>query len=250
MKNKSISVLLALFLILGCFTGCTVEFPDDLADDVYASMTSSEGALDSSMQESSPEESSSTDTSQSDSSSAKSAASAKSSKAASSKGKYQTDPIPSGKPQPVEPENAKPDTSKTLYATLSIRCDTILNNMDMFNPDKLSVLPPDGTILSTKRVAFSPGDSVFDLLQRETKKRRIHMEFSMSPIFNSAYIEGIHNLYEFDCGEGSGWMYKVNNWFPNYGASRYQLKDGDVIEWIYTCALGKDIGGGFDDQKQ
>lgn len=69
------------------------------------------------------------------------------------------------------------------------------------------------------------------------------MEFSNTPMYNSAYIEGINNLYEFDCGELSGWAYKVNQWFPNYGASRYLLKDGDVIEWLYTCDLGTDIGG-------
>jgi hypothetical protein len=40
-------------------------------------------------------------------------------------------------------------------------------------------------------------------------------------------------------------MYKVNGWFPNYGCSRYGLKDGDVICWVYTCDLGKDIGGGY-----
>lgn len=38
-------------------------------------------------------------------------------------------------------------------------------------------------------------------------------------------------------------MYKVNGWFPNYGASRYQLKAGDVVEWVYTCNLGRDVGG-------
>ena len=50
------------------------------------------------------------------------------------------------------------------------------------------------------------------------------------------YIEGINNLYEFDCGEQSGWMYSVNGWFPNYGCSRYQLKDGDVVggHWNQT----------------
>ena len=69
------------------------------------------------------------------------------------------------------------------------------------------------------------------------------MEFENTPMYNSAYIEGIHNLYEFDCGELSGWMYKVNDWFPNYGCSRYQLQDGDVICWEYTCDLGVDVGG-------
>jgi hypothetical protein len=37
-------------------------------------------------------------------------------------------------------------------------------------------------------------------------------------------------------------MYKVNDWYPNYGCSRYPLKDGDVIEWNYTCNLGRDLG--------
>ena len=45
------------------------------------------------------------------------------------------------------------------------------------------------------------------------------MEFENTPMYNSAYIEGIHNLYELDCGERSGWMYKVNDWFPNYGCA-------------------------------
>ncbi len=61
--------------------------------------------------------------------------------------------------------------------------------------------------------------------------------------YNSVYVEGIHNLYEFDTGELSGWMYNVNGWYPNYGASRYQLKDGDVVNWRYTCDLGRDVGG-------
>ncbi len=26
------------------------------------------------------------------------------------------------------------------------------------------------------------------------------------------------------------------------------VKDGDVIEWLYTCDLGRDIGGNYGDQ--
>ena len=47
--------------------------------------------------------------------------------------------------------------------------------------------------------------------------------------------KGSISLYEFDCGSQSGWMYKVNGWFPNYGCSSYKLKDGDAIVWSYTC---------------
>jgi hypothetical protein len=37
-------------------------------------------------------------------------------------------------------------------------------------------------------------------------------------------------------------MYNVNDWFPNYGCSRYALQDGDVVRWVYTCDLGADVG--------
>jgi hypothetical protein len=83
---------------------------------------------------------------------------------------------------------------------------------------------------------------VFNVLQRTLKQEGIHMEFVHTPIYKNVYIEGINNLYEFDAGELSGWTFKVNGWFPNYGSSRYQVKPGDVIEWVYTCNLGRDIG--------
>ena len=77
------------------------------------------------------------------------------------------------------------------------------------------------------------------------KKNGIHMAFSFNPVFNSRYIEGINNLYEFNCGSGSGWMYRVNGVFPNYGCSQYQVEDGDTIEWLYTCDLGVDLGRNY-----
>jgi len=158
------------------------------------------------------------------------------------KDKYQTDPVPSGKPQPVEWQDVKVEKDKKLTATLSVVCTTILDHMDKFNKDKREVLPADGVIYQSRKVTFYEGESVFDVLLREMKNSKIHMEFSMTPMYNSNYIEGINNIYEFDCGELSGWMYKVNGWYPNYGSSRYKLKDGDVIEWVYTCDLGRDIG--------
>lgn len=158
------------------------------------------------------------------------------------KDKYQTAPVPEGRPLPVEPQDAV--FSDTAYTcTLSVRCDTILNNMDWLNPEKVELVPEDGVIFPAAEVTFYEGENVFNVLQRELKKAKIHMEFTDTPMYNSAYIEGINNLYEFDCGERSGWMYSVNGWFPNYGCSRYQLQDGDVVEWVYTCELGADVDG-------
>lgn len=158
--------------------------------------------------------------------------------------KYLTEPVPEGKPLPIEPENAI-ITEKEYTCTLSVRCDTVLNNMSWLDEETVSIIPLDGIIFEETTVTFYEGESVFDVFLREMKKNKIHMEFTSVPMYNSAYIEGIGNLYEFDCGELSGWMYKVNGWFPNYGCSRYQLKDGDRIEWVYTCDLGRDVGGEY-----
>ena len=87
---------------------------------------------------------------------------------------------------------------------------------------------------------------MFDILLRVCKDNNIHTEYSWTPIYNSSYIEGIGNIYEFDCGELSGWMYKVNDWYPNYGSSRYVVKNNDVIEWNYTLNSGRDLGREYD----
>ena len=158
------------------------------------------------------------------------------------KDKYETDPVPEGKPLPVEPENQEINNKKTYTCTFSIECSTILNNLKDLDPDKRELVPSNGVILAPTKVTFYEGESVFDVLQRVCKENGIHMESSWTPVYNSAYIEGIHNLYEFDCGELSGWMYRVTGWYPNYGCSRYQLVDGEVVEWRYTCDLGNDVG--------
>ena len=158
------------------------------------------------------------------------------------KDQYLTDPVPEGKPLPVEPENQDVDSANAMTCVFSIECTTILNNLSKLDPDKLELVPSDGVIMAPEKVVFYQGESVFDVLQRVCREKGIHMEAEWTPMYNSAYVQGIHNLYEFDCGDLSGWMYQVNGWYPNYGCSRYQLSDGEVVRWRYTCDLGKDIG--------
>lgn len=158
--------------------------------------------------------------------------------------KYKTDPIPEGKPQPVEPQEQE-IVDNTLKCTFSISCATVLNNMDKLHKSKKEIIPDDGWILKPVTVTFNEGESVFDVLKQVCKDNKIQLEFSFTPIYNSAYIEGINNLYEFDCGSISGWTYKVNDWFPNYGCSRYEVKNGDVIELLFTCNNGADVGKNY-----
>ena len=162
----------------------------------------------------------------------------------------QPEPEPAPKPEPTpEPEPAPepqplPEPPKSPTCTIEIRCDTILNNMENLTPGKEPFVPSSGTILSTRTVTFNEGETVFDVLTRVCSENGLQIEYSWTPMYGSYYIEGINNLYEFDCGPQSGWMYKVDGWFPNYGCSSYYLEDGDVIVWCYTCnGLGADVGG-------
>ena len=46
------------------------------------------------------------------------------------KDQYMTEPVPEGKPAPVEPQDAAVDTNMSYTCTFSISCETILDNMD------------------------------------------------------------------------------------------------------------------------
>ncbi len=121
-------------------------------------------------------------------------------------------------------------TDAKPVCTLSITCKAAIGKLG----DKADIIPADGIIFPEQKVTFSEGDSVFDVLVRELKNNNIHIEYENAPIYGSVYIEGIANLYEFDCGGGSGWVYLVNGQSPGYGCSQYKLSAGDKIEWIYV----------------
>lgn len=129
--------------------------------------------------------------------------------------------------------------SKTVF--LCIRCDTALHNWELL-PQRLrseEYVPADGAILPKTEYVLREGDTVFDILERAVRCNRLQMEYRSVP---AVYIQSINHLYEFDCGPLSGWIYKVNGEFPAGDCSSYALGDKDVVEWVYTCDLGRDVG--------
>ncbi len=150
------------------------------------------------------------------------------------------------KPHTTEPE--------TYSCTISINCTKILDNSDNLRNGKEQFVPSDGMILNAVTVECLQGETVFDILKKACKSCNcsdncqycqsmgIQLEYEFTPGYDNYYIEGIHQIYEKDCGPKSGWMFKVNGVFPNLGCSQYQVNDGDVIEWVYTCDLGEDVG--------
>jgi len=141
----------------------------------------------------------------------------------------------------TETENPKiSDISGLTTCTLSVTCKSVLNNMDLLPEEKRDIMPSDGIIYYKENIIFEYGETVFDILNREMKNNQIHFEFNEMPMYNSAYIEGIGNLYEFDCGEYSGWLYRVNGIKPTYGCSQYIPQSGDKIEFYFTCDFMKE----------
>ena len=159
-------------------------------------------------------------------------------------------PKPSNNEKP-KPGNSstkpKPENNQTIISpkpnnktvTIAISCKTAINNGLNKKPG-FSHLPSNGIILQNMKVEFNEGDTVFDILVKVTRKKGIHMEYRGSG--SNTYIEGINNLYEFDGGSNSGWMYSVNGVYPNYGVGAYKVKSSDVIKFNYTCNLGADLG--------
>ena len=133
-----------------------------------------------------------------------------------------------------------------LTCTLEIRCDTLLGNLAKMQDGKAALVPEDGVMLEATEVEFTAGESVFDVFRKVLRQEKIHFEYVDASAYDSVYIEGIGNIYEFDCGPQSGWMFSVNGIYPGLGCSAYTLADGDVILFNYTCDLGADLGADYE----
>ena len=133
-----------------------------------------------------------------------------------------------------------------LTCTLEVRCDTLLGKLDQMTPEKAALVPENGILLETVEIEFSGGESVFDVFRKVLREEKIHFEYVDASAYDSVYIEGIGNIYEFDCGPQSGWMFSVNGIYPGLGCSAYTLADRDVIVFNYTCDLGADLGADYE----
>ena len=143
---------------------------------------------------------------------------------------------------------AKPNaaqTTKTVHCTISISCNAVIGNKQL-NPAKADFIPSDGRILVQTETECAAGETVYDVLRcaceshacsdncRFCQNGGIQMEAAYTPAYGTYYVEGIHNLYEKDCGGRSGWLYTVNGETASKGCSETIVQDGDVIEWVYT----------------
>lgn len=125
------------------------------------------------------------------------------------------------------------------FITMSIDCSQVLENMDMLEEGLEKYIPENGKILEETRYPISENETVYDVLLRAVKENEIQLEVQgiNDNSFDSVYVEGINYIYEFSCGPESGWIYKVNDEFAQYGCNTLILNDGDKVQWIYTCNM-------------
>ena len=116
--------------------------------------------------------------------------------------------------------------------TIQIRCD-LLTDYDS------EYIPKDGVIVPTTEFDIEEGDTVYDILVETVKMYSLHIETTGPK--NMVYVNGINHLYEFDYGDLSGWIYKVNGETVSVGCGQCVLHDGDEIVWHYTLELGIDL---------
>lgn len=138
-------------------------------------------------------------------------------------------------------DNVYVTLSDYFYVSLKVSVAPLLNNMQALDEAQHTLVPYNGILFPKTYVRAIEGDSVFDILLREMTAANIHLAFRNMPFYNSAYINGIGNIFEFDAGPLSGWMYTVNNYFPGIGVSQKIVSPSYDILLIYSLEMGNDL---------
>ena len=112
-------------------------------------------------------------------------------------------------------------TGDNITVTMTIKADTgyWLNNYS-------TTIPGDGA-------------TVYDAFIKACADRNITHTGAASGYVSSITKDNI-TLGEFDKGENSGWLYKVNGELPQVGLTDCSIKNGDNIVWYYTEDWTKD----------
>ncbi|MBD9061614.1 MAG: DUF4430 domain-containing protein [Ruminococcaceae bacterium] len=135
-----------------------------------------------------------------------------------------------------------------VRVTVLAECSTVLSHMDIIDSavNLPEVVPEDGVIIARCEVSLPEGATAFDALAAAARKQRVRVDYTGSAY--GTYVRGIGYVTEFGFGELSGWMYTVNGEFPDVSVSDRVLGSGDVVEFRYTCDLGRDVGDDYYDR--
>ena len=135
-----------------------------------------------------------------------------------------------------------------VTCTVAVDCTTVYERLDEFSEYE-PVVPEGGIVIAEMEVTLPAGSSVYDFLLEAAKQSNIAVSHEGSDALANFYIDGINGLFEFDCGDLSGWMYFVDGESPNKTCGDYIVGDGQKIEFRYTCNLGEDLGAAYEEEQ-
>lgn len=101
---------------------------------------------------------------------------------------------------------------------------------------KVGIYTDEKALVESIDIDYKEGDTAYTVL-----KRLLGNKVDSIGSGENLYVQGIDELYEFDKGSQSGWVYAVNRSMPQVSAGIFDIKAGDEIIWHYTLDLGKDI---------
>ena len=105
----------------------------------------------------------------------------------------------------------------------------------------------------TETLDLQDSDTMMTVILRALEENDYSWDGTGGSDYGITYLSTIRKgedaLAEFTGGSGSGWMGMLNNWFVNYGFGEFKvendtLKNGDIINVVYTCDLGMDVRSG------
>lgn len=114
---------------------------------------------------------------------------------------------------------------------------------------KVSIKAIDEYWMKNKSVSIEEDFTVYDAFLEALEDSDIEQEGAKNGYIESMTKDGV-TLSEFDEGDNSGWLYKVNDELPDVGIKDYELEDGDKILFYYTQDWKKDPDAGSRYEKE
>lgn len=87
-------------------------------------------------------------------------------------------------------------------------------------------------VLKSGTVDIQSGDTAFDVLEK------LDSDISYTGSGSTVYVSRIGSYTAGKAGVGGGWLYSVNGSFPSYSAGAYKVKNGDLVQWVWTSKSG------------
>lgn len=142
-------------------------------------------------------------------------------------------------PKPTIVKESVPVAKKGVATTTIPKTTTKPSTVNKTIPAQtvtFSIVGPKdkGIILPATKISVKDGDTILQVLLHATSSHSPKLQVDYTGSGAMAYVQGIDNIYEFDYGAKSGWLFKQNGVSLTKSVGATKIKAGDRIECYYT----------------